>query len=63
MTATDIEQEKVYTLTELAELLRSPISVMRAAVRDKRLPAYKIGREYRVTASGLNAYLTKQAER
>ena len=61
MTAIQIEQERVYTLDEIATLLRTTVTVMRAAVRAKRLTAYKVGKEYRVVGSDLDAYLTRQS--
>jgi excisionase family DNA binding protein len=54
--------DDLYTLDEVAGALRTTVFVVRSAIKAGRLKAYKIGREYRVTQEGLDAYL-KAVER
>jgi excisionase family DNA binding protein len=52
--------EKLYTLHEVAELMRLHIETIRAYVRDGRLEAIKPGKSYRVKESTLRAFAGQQ---
>lgn len=45
------------TLQEIADELKLHIETVREWVRTKRLPAYKVGRDYRVKRTDLNKFL------
>ena len=47
----------LYTTDELADILKMKVSTIRTLIRDKRLPAIKIGTEYRITEEDLKKFL------
>ncbi len=49
--------EKVMNIGELAEVLRVSRPVVYEAVRSGKLPAARIGRQWRITESALNKFL------
>lgn len=51
--------EKLYNIDETAEVLRLNKQTVLRFIREKKLKAYKVGREYRIKDSDINAYLTK----
>jgi excisionase family DNA binding protein len=48
---------ELYTVQEVAALARVDARVVYNAVRSGRLPAHKIGREWRITRAAVEAYL------
>jgi excisionase family DNA binding protein len=50
----DIE---VLTVEEVAELLRTTIHTVRQLIRNKKLNAVKVGREYRILRSEVERFL------
>jgi len=48
------------TLEQIAEELKLHIETVRTLVRTKQLPAYKVGRAYRVKRSDYEAFLAKR---
>lgn len=53
------EDEKVYTIEEIAKLLRVSIGTIRRFVATGELESYHVGRQYRITQSALDAYLNR----
>ena len=49
--------EKYYTIDEVAELLKVSKMTLYRYIKSKKLPAIKLGKEYRVSASDLQAFL------
>lgn len=47
----------LYTTEEVGEMLKMKATTIRALIRDKKLPAIKIGTEYRITAEDLQKFL------
>ncbi len=41
-------EQDFYTVEEVAEKLRLDITTIRKYIRQKKLPAYRFGREYRI---------------
>lgn len=59
------QAERAYTIVEAAELKSVSPDFVRAAIRAKEgntLPAKKIGRGYRITASALEAWWDRMAD-
>ena len=48
------------TLTQIAETLQLDIETIRNWVRKKQLPAYRVGRAYRVKQSDLDKFLAQR---
>ncbi len=49
--------DRVYTVNECAELLRTTRATVLAQIRRGRLRATRVGREYRITETAINDYL------
>ena len=49
--------EKYYTIDEVAELLKVSKMTLYRYIKSKKLPAIKLWKEYRVTASDLQSFL------
>lgn len=49
--------EKVYTTKEIAEMLKVSEQNIRIFIKQKKIKAIKIGKNYRVKESDLNQYL------
>lgn len=47
----------LYTTQEVADILKMKKGTIQAFIRDKKLPAIKIGTEYRVTEEDLKNFL------
>jgi len=47
----------LYTTEEIADILKMKVTTIRALIRDKKLPAIKIGTEYRITEEDLKKFL------
>lgn len=45
------------TLAQIAEALKLDIETIRVWVRERQLPAYRVGRAYRVKQSDLDTFL------
>ena len=50
-----------YTVTQVATKLNVSERVIRFLIRHGRLPAVRIGKEYRIEAADMAAFLEKQA--
>jgi len=50
-------------LAEIADELKLHIETVRDWVRDKKLPAYKVGRDYRVRRADLDKFLEQRRTR
>lgn len=53
------KEVNVYTLTELAEILHVTRRSLYNWIKDGKIHAIKIGKEWRVTEEALNEFLTK----
>jgi len=51
-----IINKHLYTVDEVAERLNLHVKTVRKFIRDGRLPAKRIGKEYRITASALDEF-------
>jgi excisionase family DNA binding protein len=60
MAPDDRQQEQVYTVAEVARILKVSEQVVRQLVLSGELRSKKIGRQYRVTREMLDEYLNKQ---
>lgn len=49
--------EKYYTLEEIAITLKTPITYLRKMVREEKLIAHKMGRNYKVKESDVKRYV------
>jgi excisionase family DNA binding protein len=49
-----------YTLQEIADLLKTPLSTIQKFARSGKLKAIKIGKSYRVEAEDLQRFLESQ---
>lgn len=56
MTTPIIINKHLYTVEEVAERLDLHVKTVRRFIRDGRLPAKRIGKEYRITASALDEF-------
>jgi len=54
MTNTDI---KVYSVKEVAKILRTSCQLVRRMIHSGELPAVKVGREWRIPSTGLIDFL------
>ena len=52
-----MEHQDLLTLEEVAEILHVTVDTVRAYIRDKLLPAYKIGRSYLVDRADVYKFL------
>lgn len=56
-----ITLEEFYTLQQVADMLQMHIETIRDFVKNKELPAYKIGkRDYRVSKADFDEFLRKR---
>lgn len=53
------QQEQVYTVEEVARLLKLSVQTVRTLVLSGELRSKKIGRQYRITQTMLDEYLNK----
>lgn len=53
------QQEQVYTIEEIAKILRVSDQTVRQLVLSGELRSKKVGRQYRITQTMLNEYLNK----
>lgn len=55
---TDTTAPVYLTADEVAAELRTTVDWVRRACADKRLPAKKVGKSYRISRADLNAYMS-----
>lgn len=53
----DKSMDYYFTTKEISLLLKTPIQFIRKMIREKRIIAYKVGRQYIVKEQDLNNYL------
>lgn len=53
------EQQSFFTPREVSELLRVSVYTVRRWIRQGDLPAYKVGRGWRVSATAIEAWLNQ----
>lgn len=53
----DSMEDKYYTLEEISVILKTPILYLRRMVREEKLIAHKIGRNYKVKESDIKKYV------
>lgn len=54
------EENELYTVTEAANLLRVSVRTIRQMIRDGELRAAKVGKEYRIRKSDIEALWKQQ---
>ena len=54
-----IEQQSFFTPREVSELLRVSVYTVRRWIRQGDLPAYKVGRGWRVSATAIDEWLNQ----
>jgi excisionase family DNA binding protein len=52
-----MDNSEVYTLIEVARILKTKLNTVRIMVRTGKIPAVKVGREYRVAKEDLEAFI------
>ena len=52
-----MDDEKPLTVTEVAQILRVSDRVVLSLIRRKQLPAFRVGRSYRVYQSDVQQYI------
>ena len=57
MQATDSERRTFLTPQEVSDLLRVSVYTVRRWIKEGKMPAYKVGRGWRIQESDLNAWL------
>ncbi len=50
---------KLYTMPEVAEILKVHVNTVRRLLKASKLEAVKVGNQYRISEEQLNAYLNK----
>jgi excisionase family DNA binding protein len=55
-----IDDKNIYSITEAAKLLQCHVETLRRAIRNKRLKAARVGRQYKISKSDLQEYYTLQ---
>tara|TARA_R110002020_G_scaffold239991_1_gene452663 strand:- start:37 stop:333 length:297 start_codon:yes stop_codon:yes gene_type:complete len=53
-------QEKVFTIKEIAHKLRVCVNTVRSMIRKGTLPAMKVGHQWRISETDLTAYLNQR---
>ncbi len=57
-----MEQEKLYTIAEVSEILKVSRKTVLKLTKDKELVGLRINSSFRVTVDSLNKYLSKKIE-
>ena len=57
MTGTTLNYTQIYTTDQAAEVLQINIQTLRKYIREGKLPASKLGSDYRITGEDIKAYL------
>jgi len=52
-----IEKEKLYTVSEVAEMLKITPQTVRKYIKEKKLKAQRVGRPYLISGTGLKEFL------
>jgi excisionase family DNA binding protein len=55
-----MDNSEVYTLIEVARILKTTLNTVRIMVRTGKIPAVKVGREYRVAKEDLEAFIGRR---
>ena len=63
MSALTMAQEKIYTVKEIAEILRTTKRTVWKLVRDGEIEAFKVRDEYRITQRALEAFIERDARK
>ncbi len=53
-------QKEFFTVREIAELLGVTVDTIQTYIRKKELPAYKVGKSYRIRRNDLEEFLRKR---
>lgn len=53
---------KLYTTEEVAEILKYDVQTIRRFIREEKITAYKVGKEYRIKEEDLGIFLKKEAD-
>lgn len=53
---------KLYTTEEVAEILKYDVQTIRRFIREEKITAYKVGKEYRIKEEDLEIFLKKEAD-
>jgi excisionase family DNA binding protein len=61
MEAQELYEERVYTVDEVATIFRVPARTVRRLIRNKDLPAIRLGRAYRIPKSAVDRLFTSSA--
>ena len=56
-------KEKSFKISEIAEILKCSEQVVRREIKEGTLKAFRVGRNYRVSANQLDEYMTDNAEK
>ena len=57
MIGTTLNYTQIYTTDQAAEVLQVNIQTLRKWIREGKLPASKLGSDYRITGDDIKAYL------
>lgn len=60
LSANSIEERTFLTPQEVSDLLRISTQTVRRWIKEGRLPAYKVGRAWRIKEGDLNRWLNEQ---
>lgn len=52
---------KLYTTEEVAEILKYDVQTIRRLIREGKISAYKVGREYRIEEKDFKKFLEREA--
>lgn len=55
-------KEKSFKISEIAEILKCSEQVIRREIKEGRMKAFRVGRNFRVSAVQLNEYMTDALE-
>lgn len=61
LSTSSIEQQPFLTPQEVSDLLRVSVYTVRRWIKEGNLPAYKVGRGWRIKESDLNGWLVSSA--
>ena len=53
---------KLYTTEEVADILKYDVQTIRRFIREGKITAYKVGKEYRIKEEDLDIFLKKEAD-
>ena len=58
-----LNNEEIYTIKDIADKLKVCVNTVRTLVKSGRLPAIKVGRQWRITSTDLQDYLEEKKNR